>query len=158
MSQTCITDCPLSDTLISEVARLTGVNEGVVRVAHGLPVHHREAPPPRRVILEIPHGADAGYERAAFLDSVGRGEAPISASALHAMLDEDDGSRVHEVWGVFAEATVVYADLGVTTGMQAAVDMARLSGREVEIRELGVPWASTKPRQHAHLPASALGR
>ena len=159
MSQACSAQCPLSETLIAEVARLTGVNEDVVRVAHGLPVHHHAVRPPRRVVLELPHGADAGFERAAFLDSVSRGEAPISASALHTedgMLDAIDGRKVHEVWGVFAEATVVYADLGITPGMQAAVDDARLSGREVEIRELGAPWMS-EPRRRTRAPAAALG-
>lgn len=160
MRQPCSADCPLSDTLIAEVARLTGVNEDVVRVAHGLPVHHHEARPLRRVLLEVPHGEDAGYERAAFLDSVARGEAPISATVLHSadgMLDETDAARIHEVWGVFAEITVVYADLGVTPDMQNSVDLARLSGREVEVRELGVPW-TPEPRRHTHLRASALGR
>ena len=158
MSPACSADCPLSDTLIGEVARLTGVNEDVVRVAHGLPVHHHEVSPPRRVILELPHGADAGYERAAFVDSVARGEAPISASALHAteVLDEADATRIHEVWGLFAEATVVYADLGVTPGMQSSIDMARLTGREVEFRELGVPWAP-EPQRRPQPRASTLG-
>jgi hypothetical protein len=36
------------------------------------------------------------------------------------------------------------------------VDDARLSGREVEIRELGVPWMS-EPRRRTRAPAAALG-
>jgi hypothetical protein len=158
MTQPCSAQCPLSESLIGQVARLTGVSEDVVRIAHGLPVHHLEAQPPRRVVLELPHGADAGYERAAFLDSVARGEAPISASALHAedgLVDASDGRRIHEVWGVFADATIVYADLGVTPGMQAAVDDARLSGREVEIRRLGVPWAA-EPRRRTRRSAASM--
>ena len=58
---------------------------------------------------------------------------------------------------MFAEITVVYADLGITPDMQHSVDLARLSGREVEIRELGVPW-TPEPRRHTHLRASVLGR
>lgn len=158
MNQPCCAACSLSETLIAEVARLTGVNEDVVRVAHGLPVHHRESAPPRRVILELPHGADAGYERAAFLDSVSRGEAPISASVLHTAdgtVDDLDSTWIYEVWGALAEATVVYADLGVTPGMQAAVDRARLTGREIEVRNLGIPWASQPRRGPRARPRAA---
>ncbi|MBU4336235.1 MAG: hypothetical protein KJ548_06650 [Actinobacteria bacterium] len=160
MSQPCTGACPLSETLIAEVSRLTGVNEGVVRVAHGLPVHHEAGNTLRRVVIEVPHGADAGYERAAFLDSIARGEAPISATALQgedAALGSLDARRIREVWGRFSEATVVYADLGVTAGMQAAVDDARLSGRDVEIRHLGVPWASS-PRTRTTARVAVLGR
>lgn len=144
MAQPCTTACSLSESLLGEVARLTGVQVDVVRVAHGLPVDHTEAAEPRRVVLELPHGADATYERAAFLDAVARGEAPISSSALHAedgVVDVADGRRIRAVWARYADATVVYADLGVTPGMQAAVDDARLDGRDVDVRVLGAPWA-----------------
>lgn len=160
MSQPCTGGCPLSETLIAEVSRLTGVNEDVVRVAHGLPVHHQDSTPLRRVVIEVPHGADAGYERAAFLDSVARGEAPISATALHgqdAELSPVDARRIREVWGRFSEATVVYDDLGVTPGMQTAIDDARLSGRDVEVRRLGVPWAPS-PRRRTTARVAVLGR
>ncbi|MBU4215741.1 MAG: hypothetical protein KJ792_13925 [Actinobacteria bacterium] len=160
MSQPCTGACPLSETLIAEVSRLTGVNEDVVRIARGLPVHHQEGAALRRVVIEVPHGGDAGYERAAFLDSVNRGEAPVSATALQGEdgeLEPLDARRIREVWGRYSEATVVYADLGVTAGMQAAVDDARLSGRDVEIRHLGVPWAPS-PRRRATARVAVLGR
>ncbi len=144
MSQPCSTACSLSETLLGEVARLTGVHVDVVRIAHGLPVDHAEACDPRRVVLELPHGVDPWYERAAFLDAVARGEAPITSCALHAedgVVDAADGRRIRAVWARYADATVVYADLGVTPGMQAAVDDARLDGRDVDVRYLGAPWA-----------------
>jgi hypothetical protein len=152
--QVCVNGCPLTEALISQIARLTGVAEDVVRIANGLPVHHRESTPARRVILEVPT-CDAGYGRAAFLDSLSRSEAPISASALRTPDDPEVDDWIHEVWGVFADAIVVYADLGISSAMQSSVDRARMSGREVDIRYLGVPWAA-EPRRRRNPRTSRL--
>ena len=39
-------------------------------------------------------------------------------------------------WGCVAEATVVYADLGISEGMQQGIERAHREGRTVEYRRL----------------------
>ena len=44
------------------------------------------------------------------------------------------------VWGSVAEATVAYADLGTSRGMECGIERAKKEGRPVEIRYLGKDW------------------
>lgn len=39
-------------------------------------------------------------------------------------------------WGPASEATVVYQDLGISSGMKKGIDRAREEGRPVEFRSL----------------------
>ena len=120
----------------------------------------------RRVILESPFRAPEGpdrariearhvaYARAAMRDCLFRGEAPMASHLLYTqdgvLDDEDDLERrigIHAglAFGAAASATVVYADLGVSTGMKLGVERANQEGRIVEWRSLP-GWASDEHR------------
>jgi hypothetical protein len=111
--------------------------------------------PPRRVILESPYAGDVeanvAYARAAMVDCLIRGEAPFASHLLYTqpgVLDDDDpneralGIDAGLAWGAVAEATVVYTDRGVSSGMQLGIDRAAAEGRPVEFRSLAVVEAT----------------
>jgi hypothetical protein len=107
----------------------------------------------RRVYLESPYRAATARERdrnREFLrrcmrDSVERGEAPLASHMLYTTCLDDDVSAERAVgiecglaWAdAGAAATVVYVNLGVTSGMDLGVQRAHAAGRPVEYRELG---------------------
>jgi hypothetical protein len=103
----------------------------------------------RKVILESPYSGDVEanvrYARACLRDCALRGE---SAMASHLLWTQDgvlDDTKPEErelgielglVWGSEAEATVVYTDRGVTSGMRYGIERAKKEGRRVEYRTL----------------------
>lgn len=110
----------------------------------------------RRVILESPFAGDVeanmAYARRALRDSLHRGEAPIASHLLYTqpgVLDDTDpderklGIEAGLAWGPQAEATVVYADRGISPGMRQGMDRARAEGRAVEVRFIERPPRST---------------
>lgn len=103
----------------------------------------------RLVILESPFNGDVernvGYARMAARDSLMRNEAPMVSHLLYTqpgVLDDDNprdrrkGILAGWAWGKIADATVVYADYGVTPGMQEGIDRALAEGRVVEVRHI----------------------
>jgi hypothetical protein len=103
----------------------------------------------RLVILESPYAGDVernvGYARAAMRDCLDRGEAPLASHLLYTqpgVLDDADpaeralGIRAGLAWGPNADATVVYTDHGLTSGMRASIERAEAEGRPVEYRSL----------------------
>ncbi len=103
----------------------------------------------RKVIIESPFKGDVDanikYARAALRDSLLRGEAPIASHLLYTqdgvLDDEDPTERAHGIdaglsWGSVAEATVVYIDRGMSSGMRYGVERAEAEGRPVEYRRL----------------------
>jgi hypothetical protein len=101
------------------------------------------------VILESPYAGDIQwniqYARRCVRDSLRHGEAPIASHLLYTqdgILNDDIpeerqlGIAAGLAWKVVAEATVVYADLGITKGMQYGIDQAKSQGLDVEIRYL----------------------
>jgi hypothetical protein len=103
----------------------------------------------RRVILESPYAGDieanVAYARAAVRDSLLRGEAPIASHLLYTqpgvLRDEVPeerrlGLEAGLAWREAAEATVVYVDRGVSSGMSYGISMAREAGRPVEFRSI----------------------
>lgn len=113
----------------------------------------------RLVIVESPfagRGATPGaravdqarniaYARAAMADCLARGEAPFASHLLYPMpgvLNDDDpaeraaGIAAGLAWGDRADATVVYADRGLSRGMLEGIDRARIARRSVEMRSL----------------------
>jgi hypothetical protein len=58
------------------------------------------------------------------------------------VLDDDDpadrelGIEAGLAWGPEADATVVYVDRGISSGMQRGIDRAKREGRPVEYRAL----------------------
>lgn len=106
-------------------------------------------PDKRLVILESPYAGDVDanitYARRAVADSLHRGEAPIASHLLYTqpgVLDDTIpaerrlGIDASLAWGRVADATVMYADRGITPGMQHGIDRAEAEGRVVEIRYL----------------------
>lgn len=107
----------------------------------------------RPVIVESPFGSDdeqiidrnIAYARRALHDCIMRGEAPFASHLLYTqpgVLDDADpaeralGIEAGLVWGDFAEATIVYSDLGLTRGMNQGIARALAAGRKVEYRSL----------------------
>ncbi len=103
----------------------------------------------RLVILESPYAGDieanVQYARRCVRDALSRGEAPFASHLLYTQPGILDDSVLQErQWGIeaglawvrVAEATVVYADHGVTGGMLQGIKAAKSAGRFVEYRYL----------------------
>jgi len=104
----------------------------------------------RRVIVESPYAGDidrnVAYARACVADCLQRGEAPFASHLFYTqpgILDDAEpeerrlGIDAGLAWGQAADATVVYADLGIAPGMKQGVERAIAEGRVVEERTLG---------------------
>lgn len=105
------------------------------------------------VVLESPCAANAtstweenqAYLAEALRDSIGHGEAPIASHGLFAFSNIFDDAT-HErrqrcmyagwAWIKCAARVVVYADLGITPGMEAGITYARSIGIPVIYRRL----------------------
>jgi len=103
-------------------------------------------------ILESPFAGDVAenlrYARAALRDSLLRGEAPIASHLLYTqdgVLDDalpDERRRGIDAglaWLARADATVVYNDLGISSGMKQGVERAAARGVPVVYRTIGWP-------------------
>ena len=101
------------------------------------------------VILESPYAGDieanVTYARRCVRDSLLRGEAPIASHLLYTqpgvLRDEVPEERQHGIdaglaWRQVAQATVVYTDRGVSTGMQYGIAAAEEAGIPIEYRKL----------------------
>lgn len=101
------------------------------------------------VILESPYAGDIEtnikYARACVRDSLSRGEAPIASHLLYTQqgILRDDvpeerwwGINAGLAWKVVAETTIVYTDLGISSGMQHGIDAALEANISVEYRKL----------------------
>ena len=103
----------------------------------------------RLVYVESPYAGDVErnvqYARACLADCLRRGEAPFASHLLYTqegVLDDlIEGERMKGIlagfaWGKYADATVVYVDLGISSGMQLGILNAREANRPVEYRSL----------------------
>ncbi len=103
----------------------------------------------RRVIVESPYAGDVErncrYLTACLRDCLLRGEAPFASHALYTLpgvleerLPQERalGIEAGLAWGIAAEASVVYTDLGVSPGMQVGIERAHAQGRPVIFRTL----------------------
>ena len=101
------------------------------------------------VVIESPFAGNVernlAYLRAAMRDCLLRGEAPFASHALYTQPGVLDDGKPDEralgieaglLWGEWADATVVYADLGVSPGMAVGIERARKELRRVEFRSL----------------------
>jgi hypothetical protein len=101
------------------------------------------------VAVESPYSGDVerntAYARAAMADCLRRGEAPFASHLLYTqpgvLKDDDPDERRRGIeagfkWRLAAEKTVVYADLGITAGMQLGINHAASIGQLVEMRSL----------------------
>lgn len=107
----------------------------------------------RLVILESPYAPskngtieeNVNYARKCLRDCLLRGEAPIAshllytqAGVLNDTIPEERalGIEAGLRWGYFAQATVVYVDQGISSGMLEGISRAKREGRPVELRRL----------------------
>jgi hypothetical protein len=110
----------------------------------------------RRVIVESPYAGairmNVAYARAAVRDCLERGEAPIASHLLYTqegvLRDDVPAERQWGIdaglaWGVVADATVVYTDFGISSGMSYGIANARKADRHVEYRKL-ISFQSTE--------------
>lgn len=101
------------------------------------------------VILESPFAGDVerniAYARSAVRDSLSKGEAPIASHLLYTQEGIlDDTIETERQWGIdaglawkrVADKTVVYADLGISKGMEYGIQAAKDAGLEVEYRHI----------------------
>lgn len=102
------------------------------------------------VIVESPYSGDVeanvAYARECIRDCLLRGEAPYASHLLYTqpgVLDDtvkDErllGMKAGMAWGAQASRTVVYIDMGISSGMIHGIEMAKKAGRPVEYRSLG---------------------
>lgn len=103
----------------------------------------------RIVIVESPYAGDiktnTEYLRACLRDCLLRGEAPFASHALYTLPGVLEDSNPDDRWlGIeagfafwrAAELVAFYADLGISPGMQAALDRAVKLGKPHTIRSL----------------------
>jgi hypothetical protein len=105
------------------------------------------------VILETPFAAptpegiaeNVAYARACMRDCLMRSEAPLASHLLYTqpgVLDDGHpaeramGIEAGLAWGVFADATVVYVDRGISPGMEKGIGRAKAEKRAVHYRKL----------------------
>ena len=107
----------------------------------------------RLVIIESPYAGDVErnlrYLRACLRDCLDRGESPYASHGLYpqqGVLDDKDasarklGMMAGFAWREVAHATVVYEDLGISSGMAQGVAVAKCLDHPVEYRKLGGEW------------------
>ena len=103
----------------------------------------------RLVVLESPYAGNVernvAYARACLADCLARGEAPIASHLLYTqpgVLDDTNpeqrklGINAGFAWNRFADAVVVYEDLGVSSGTLLGIQRAEAMGQMVERRTL----------------------
>lgn len=102
----------------------------------------------RLVLLESPYASDpvtnTAYAIECMRDCLERGEAPFTSHLLYTQALDDkipveraQGIAAGLCWGKHAEATVVYTDHGVSSGMREGIKRAVIEGRAVEYRRVG---------------------
>jgi len=102
----------------------------------------------RRVIIESPYAGDVEanvqYARRCVADSLRRGESPYASHLFFTQVLDDDnheeralGIAAGVAWGEVADAVIVYADHGISRGMNQGIRRAIRQGQAVEIRLLG---------------------
>jgi hypothetical protein len=101
------------------------------------------------VLLESPLAGDVDrnvrYARACMRDCLLRNEAPLASHILYTqpgvlddLVPEERvlGIKAGLEWGRWADKTVVYANFGITPGMELGIARAHVMGRPVEMRRL----------------------
>jgi hypothetical protein len=114
----------------------------------------------KRVILESPYAGNIirrwlnrRYARKCVRDSVMRGESPIASHLLFTQpgilrdgIPEERrmGIEAGLAWRAVADASVIYIDRGVSSGMRHGIEAARKSGLPVEYRSLHQTFTVTE--------------
>lgn len=105
------------------------------------------------VMIESPYAAptpikvghNVEYARRAMLDSINRGEAPFAGHLLYTQVLDDYvprdrrlGISLHMEFLFRSELVAIYQDLGITSGMQEAIDLCNKIGKPIEYREINI--------------------
>ena len=103
----------------------------------------------RLVIVESPYAGDVSanveYAQRCVKDALERGEAPLASHLLYTqpnILDDDIpterqmGIEAGLAWRRVADATVVYTDRGISSGMEYGIATAKSAGIPIEYRRL----------------------
>jgi hypothetical protein len=103
----------------------------------------------RKVIIESPYAGDVdrnvAYARVCMKDALERGDAPIASHLLYTqpgVLDDNDpDQRTHGIdagleWAGIADLVAVYMDLGMSPGMEAALERYARDGVSLEFRRV----------------------
>jgi hypothetical protein len=112
----------------------------------------------RRVIIESPYAGNTAlnvrYLRACLRDCLLRGEAPFASHGLYTQegvlqddlpLERAIGIQAGFAWRIYADATVVYTDLGISSGMEAGILDADM--RELLVEYRTIPnWVAVMPK------------
>ena len=105
------------------------------------------------VILESPYSGNLEqnlrYARSCMLDSINHGEAPFLSHLLYTQIFDDSipherdfGMNAGFVWLRLAARSVVYTNLGISTGMECGIQKAREYGIEIIYRRLSTDLMS----------------
>lgn len=103
----------------------------------------------KRVVIESPYAGEIDsnveYARACVRDSLSRGESPIASHLLYTqpgilndLIPEERrrGIDAGLAWHETAHLIAVYVDRGISSGMKAAIDVARACEKVVEYRKI----------------------
>jgi hypothetical protein len=108
--------------------------------------------PRRLVIIECPYGTEdpsmrdkyALYAKKCLQDSLKRGEAPFAGQLFYAKLlndrvqaEKDVGLISHLSWIPVADLIAVYIDMGLSSSMQIAINVAMIKNKRIEYRSIG---------------------
>lgn len=99
------------------------------------------------VIIESPYAGDTNlneaYARQCLKDCLQRGEAPFASHLLYTQVLDDNkrnernlGIQVGLDFGRLCDKTVVYTDLGISSGMKIGIESAMFHGRPIEWRTI----------------------
>lgn len=114
------------------------------------------------VIIESPFRGDQNqneeYAKAALIDCLRRGEAPFASHLLYTQVLREDNIEERKLgiyagleFGRLCQKTVVYTDLGITSGMRLGILAARKHGRPIEYRSIpGFKQGKTRSSQEEH--------
>lgn len=109
-------------------------------------------------IIESPYAGDRArnskYLRCALYDSLMRDEAPFASHAIYPLVlndidekEREQGIQAGYAWWPAAARIAFYIDLGWSSGMRRALELAVNANLPFETRSLGVDWDG-KPAQH----------
>ena len=101
----------------------------------------------KRVIIESPYAGDVQtnikYAQLCLKDSLQRGEAPFASHLLYTQVLDDTVKKERQLgisagfkWFVKANLVAVYADLGISDGMNQGIDLATRLRIPIEYRKL----------------------
>lgn len=102
---------------------------------------------PDKVIIESPYSGQINrnvkYANICLRDSLMRGEYPIASHLIYTKALDDRKPKERELgikaglfWGLEADKTIVYTDLGISKGMEIGIEAANKADREIVYRKI----------------------